>query len=319
MYIYNSEFRLGSNILTASATVLVLDYLFTLDEEINYIWMQPMGFGSILFLLNRYLPFVDTFLALYSQMSIVSPQQCKSLYMVITWLLASGLCVSELILLLRTFAVWQRNSRIFFGLTAMAVSTWAPGIAITFLEIRSFRFEPVPDGAVGCNLVAASKLIMVTFVLLALSETVVCVLTVIKGVQHLRTSSHSWVKHVYRHGLLFYFYLLIITIINMVVPLVAAEPLYKNYLAIPQRVFHSIFCNRVILLISAQRSIRTYASVELTRQHSVTKNNLTGNIDTAINTDLTRQFDVDAMRSDGGEEGPEDEHEMVTYSQDWTR
>ncbi|KAF9039375.1 hypothetical protein BJ165DRAFT_1497821 [Panaeolus papilionaceus] len=208
MYIYSPEFRLGSNALTASATVLVLDYLLTLDEEINYMWMQPKGFGTLLFFLNRYSPFLDTLMALYTQMGVVSPERCKTLYQGITWLVATGLCMSELILLLRTFAMWNHKKAIFFILATMSTLTWGPGIAITYLEIASFRFEPVPEGAVGCRLVSASKLIWVTFILLAFSETVICILTVMKGIHHLRSSSQTWVKHVYRHGLIFYFYLL---------------------------------------------------------------------------------------------------------------
>ncbi|KAF8152308.1 hypothetical protein B0H34DRAFT_112391 [Crassisporium funariophilum] len=221
MYLYSREYIIGSNVLTASATVLVYDVFLTLNDEINYIWLQPWTLGTFLYWVNRYLPFADTFMALYLQMSVTNIPKCHTFYEAITWMIATGLMVSELILLLRTYAMWQRRRSILIGLGSMSFVTFGPGIALTFLEIKSFKFDEVPLGGLGCNLQTASKLIMISYVLIAFSETVVVVLTLMRGREHLRNSQSSWVKHIYRHGLLFYAYLLIITIINMVVPLVA--------------------------------------------------------------------------------------------------
>lgn len=297
--------------------VLVYDALLTIGDEINYVWFQPWTLGSFLFMINRYLPFIDTSMGLYLQLTETSPSQCEMYYNGITWLIAIGLMVSELILLLRTWALWERSRKILLILGGLSTATFVPGILITHWEIKSLHFGAVPEGGVGCNLISASKIIMVAYVLIALSETVVVVLTIIKGQQHrARNSRSSWVKRVYRHGLIFYFYLLAITVVNMVVPVAASQPRYKNYLAVPQRVFHSIFCNRVILLIQRQRSIRTNPPEEATEQHrSISKPRYTGNaLDTGIETRYSRDLDLDIRYEVG-----EDEHEMSTYNQDWTR
>jgi len=220
---------------------------------------------------------------------------------------------SELIILLRTWALWERSKWVFYLLGGMSSLTMAPGIAVTALEIKSFQFGHVPDGGLGCRLESSSKLIFIAYFLIALSETFVVTLTIKKGLEH-RNSNDSFVKHVYRHGLLFYLYLLAITLTNLIVPFVASEPLYKNYLAVPQRIFHSIFCNRVILLIQGQRTIRINASQEQSRSRSISKTNFTGNLlDSAIHTNYTTR-DLDGQFEIG-----EDEHEMSTYRQDWTQ
>jgi len=267
-------------------------------------------------MVNRYLPFVDTSLGLYLEFAQPTPGQCECYYTAITWMIAVGLMVSELILLLRTWALWERSKMIFLFLGGMSSLTFVPGILITHFEIKSLRFGEVPPGGRGCNLLSASKLIMAAYVLIALSETVVVVLTIKKGLQHrARGSQSSWVKNVYRHGLLFYLYLLVITIVNMVVPLVAAQPLYKNYLAVPQRVSHSIFCNRVILFIQQQRSLHSHPPEEVRQeQRSISKHYTSNGLDTAIDTRYSRDLDVDNQSEVG-----EDEHEMSTYRQDWTR
>ncbi|KAF8966824.1 hypothetical protein BDZ97DRAFT_1806687 [Flammula alnicola] len=209
MYLYSEEYIVASNFLTATASVLVWELIITLDDEINYIWQQPWTLGTILFAVNRYLPFVDTFMALYLQMTVTTQEMCRSYYTAITWIVAIGLMVSELIILLRTWALWQRKRIIFFILGGMSTLTFGPGIAVTSLEIKSLRFGDTPLGGRGCKLEEASKTILVAYALIALSETVVVTLTVIRGMDHLRSSSRSsWVTRVYGYGLLFYIYLL---------------------------------------------------------------------------------------------------------------
>jgi len=275
------------------------------------------------------MPFVDTFMGLYLSFVVTTPQMCRTFNQAITWLIAVGLMVSELIILMRTWALWERRKSIFLLLGGMSSLTFVPGIVVTYLEIKSFKYGDVPAGGLGCRLETSSKLIFVAYCLIALSETVVVILTIRKGLEH-RNSNDTFVKHVYRHGLLFYVYLLTITLTNLVVPLVASEPLYKNYLAVPQRIFHSVFCNRVILLIQGQRTIRLNASREASRSRSISKTNFTGNLlDSAIHTNYTTR-DLDNYTTRDLDNYPttdhdiqyvvgEDEHEMSTYRQDWTQ
>ena len=49
---------------------------FNLDQ-VNYVWAEPWSFGSILFLLNRYSPFIDAFMYI----------DCKVYRVMLTWTL----------------------------------------------------------------------------------------------------------------------------------------------------------------------------------------------------------------------------------------
>ncbi|KAF8966819.1 hypothetical protein BDZ97DRAFT_1657186, partial [Flammula alnicola] len=53
--------------------------------------------------------------------------------------------------------------------------------------------------------------------------------------------------------LLFYIYLLTISLANVLVPILAPR-MFANWLATPQRVMHSVLGNRVLLLILKQRA-----------------------------------------------------------------
>jgi len=43
-----------------SQVLLVYDYSCTLNQELEFIWSKPLSVGSLLFFVNRYLPFLDT-------------------------------------------------------------------------------------------------------------------------------------------------------------------------------------------------------------------------------------------------------------------
>ncbi|KAF8203349.1 hypothetical protein BJ912DRAFT_352814 [Pholiota molesta] len=258
MRFFSTDYIYSSNVLLTAATVLVWEILTTLDDEVNYIWKQPWTLGTFLFWANRYLPFFDTIIAMRMQFSRdMSPAACRTHYLGMTWVMITGLILAEFIIILRTWAIWKHKRSVRIFLAAMSFCTLLPAIATLVVEIHSFRFAPTTEHGYGCNLVYAERLIVVPYCMVAISETVVVILTLARGINHLSLSSKtSWVGRVYGYGLMFYIYLLVFTLINIVVPLVAQQPRYKSYLAVSQHVFHSIFCTRVILFIQRQRWAR---------------------------------------------------------------
>ncbi|TDL25238.1 hypothetical protein BD410DRAFT_632535 [Rickenella mellea] len=49
----------------AAVTVLIWDYLITLPDEVALVWTSSWKISKTLFLLNRYLAFVDPFMLLH--------------------------------------------------------------------------------------------------------------------------------------------------------------------------------------------------------------------------------------------------------------
>uniref|UniRef100_A0A8H8CFU3 DUF6533 domain-containing protein n=1 Tax=Psilocybe cubensis TaxID=181762 RepID=A0A8H8CFU3_PSICU len=195
--------QLVQSTLVACGTLLVYDYICTLDQEIAYAWTASWSFGTVLFFLNRYLPFVDTFLSLHLKFSVNTPEV-----------------------------------------------TFIPAIVVTRIEVASFVyvFSELP----GCHLASASEIIIVAYIFLGLSETVMAVLTAIKAYRHFQNSRSGWITKLYREGLLFYLYLVSISLANVLVPILAPR-IFGSWLATPQRVMHSVLCNRVLLHIFKQR------------------------------------------------------------------
>ncbi|KAG7085761.1 hypothetical protein E1B28_003302 [Marasmius oreades] len=245
-------FKLVPANFVVSATLLVYDYLCTLEQELAYVWSRPWSLGSIMFLFNRYLPFVDTFLYLGMRFGPLSAQQCLHTTNATLWLMYIGVVLSELILMLRTYALWERSRRILLVLSLTVLLLLIPGTVIVYKETRTFRFEE-SSTTIGCKPNATSNIGFVAYVLLLVNETIVVGLTIVKGYQHLHRTNSQWVLQMYQDGILFYIYLLTLSIGNILSTLV--NPGMGPWLVSLQRILHSLLANRVFFVMFSGQSV----------------------------------------------------------------
>ncbi|SJL06696.1 uncharacterized protein ARMOST_10038 [Armillaria ostoyae] len=241
------QIDLTSASLVASCMLLVYDWACTLDQEADYVWSHPLSFRAMLFFMNRYMPFVDAFISMSLAFTQNSPEKCVKHFKVVTWFTVAGILLCEVILMLRTWAIWERKRSVMIGFIILILVAAVPSFVFTDLELNSLVYRKVNT---GCSRIHASPIIIGAYLLLLFCETVIAVLMVIKAIQHLRPPYSPWVAKLYRDGLLFYLYLLILSLANVLVPI--CVPALSNWLATPQRVFHSIFCTRILLLIMKQ-------------------------------------------------------------------
>jgi len=182
-----------------------------------------------------------------------SPKDCLDAFTVVTWFIVLGTIVSEIILMLRTYAIWERKRFVLIILSSLIVVVFPAAVIITHLEVKSLVYIlPIDQTETGCHLAHAKPLILVAYVFLVLTETAMAVLTAVRAYV-LRRSHSRWVMQLHQDGLLFYFYMLLISIANIIVPIIA-PPVFSNWLPVPQHVIHSTCCNRVLFLILQQRS-----------------------------------------------------------------
>ncbi|KAI0342229.1 hypothetical protein BDW22DRAFT_1429098 [Trametopsis cervina] len=229
--------------------LLIYDYLLNVNKEVTLMWPMRFGFVKILFFLTRYMPFVDVTLVLYYQLKEnITAQTCERLYTSAGWMIVIGISIAEAILVVRTWAIWGQGKRMACILAAVFVVCLTPVLVIEHIFLQSVAFSPHPGRATpGCLLSGGSSIIAVSFAIVILFETFVLILTLIKGVQHYRWGGYRGVVAVfYRDGVLFYLYLLGMSVINLIV-IVAAPRDLADMLAILQRVLHSCLSARVLL------------------------------------------------------------------------
>ncbi|ESK85357.1 Nbs1 [Moniliophthora roreri MCA 2997] len=220
--------------LAVSTTLLVYDWICTLDQEVVHIWSKPgpWSLGSVIFLFNRYMPFVDIFLSIHLTFGTPAPSsaECLLLMKATSWLTFTGLALSEFVLMLRTYALWERSRRVLLAFIAMFAILVIPGIIVTQMEVRSLQFGPSTD--ISCQLIEASNIVFVSYLLLLFCETIIAGLTLVKGYQHLRRTRSRWVVRLYKDGLFFYIYLCLLSLGNIITFIftdVRERAVYKEY------------------------------------------------------------------------------------------
>ncbi|CAA7269366.1 unnamed protein product [Cyclocybe aegerita] len=290
--------------VTAILCLLVYDYLCTLDREIAYVWCRPRTFGTYLFLLNRYLPFVDVSMALYALKHPLTPEGCHRTYSTITWFQVSGIAIAQIILYLRTIAIWERNPKVMGILGTMFIATVTVGIVSTKRAMDMLSFAPniVAPLWFGCTVRTTTPIILVLGIMILISETTIVILTLIRAYQRLRYSNSSWVHQLYKRGYIYYFYMLGLTILNIVIPFLVVPPL-RTLFADPQRCLHSIICNRIIFLIHSRQKVdrRTDADDEGTSSRRASRMpwSQTQTGDVVILSTVLNTFHTDPEHYDG--------------------
>jgi len=232
--------------------ILVYDYLLTLPRETFLIWPTPWNATKILFLITRYLPFVDVALYMHDiRMRNASADTCLVIHRARSWLVWFGLSLPEAILSLRTWATWDRDRRLAIGLLIFFAMIWIPSIALATTVIKAVEFvalSGLPNSS-GCVPVAHhSDIARICWILLLTYDAGLCLLMLIRAVKWFKDGCVSeFALTVFRNGLLYYLVLLTMTFANVFLGLS-----WQYNFTLTQRFIHTIIACRVILDIRGQ-------------------------------------------------------------------
>ncbi|KAL1742517.1 hypothetical protein HDZ31DRAFT_65905 [Schizophyllum fasciatum] len=239
-------------VLLASLTVLAFDTVATFADQVDYVLTPPYSYGTLLYLLLRLFPFVDGIMAVELTFAHPSAIRCRTENRIVTCVIVIGILLSEGVLALRTYALYNRTRWISYVLGGIWMCTVVPALVITGLELASleYHYSPLP----GCHYAHASPIIIGAYLLLVVSETAVLGLTIAMAIRHLRRATraaHGWVFKLYRDGVVFYMSVVLISLLNVLLPIIDAD--YANWLASPQHTIHGICSCRILMLILKQR------------------------------------------------------------------
>ncbi|KLO06686.1 hypothetical protein SCHPADRAFT_945899 [Schizopora paradoxa] len=270
---------LNKYLIISAEAILVYDYFLMLPAEIEHIWMTKWGFGSLLYLLTRYIAFVESpFMILYAfdiglGSSPNAKMLCESAYKIAGWLALWGIYVSSNILYLRTASIWGWTKRALACVVVanlIVLSVTIPSLSkslgsmkcIVFLHLSFFLPyadeylnvfyhsldipSPVPS-MFPCNAEFTINTVYLDFVMVIITEICVIALTVYKRI-------HSWPKHstpllrlLYHDALLFFCCLIIVSILNLILYTTPSLKDYFQLLVQMQYILHSVSTARIIL------------------------------------------------------------------------
>ncbi|KAJ8088102.1 hypothetical protein PM082_013653 [Marasmius tenuissimus] len=264
--------------IVASLAILIYDTVITLDQEYRYVWQRKWHFVDVLYLVTRYATFIDTTIAVYERLD-PNFTDCDGLMTFTTIFSGFGIGLSELILMIRTYALYDTSKKIlaFFvvlWLSVGGVNFWAVMRWTQSFDSYIQTFPPEATMSIRCYLGRASNIGLVCYMSLLAGETVIVLMTVWKvcitwwtTTRNVSIRSSPLIVSFYRDGILFYCCILPFTIINVIALLGLPEGLFliadtlvhpvlfaidgslKPRLIRPLRVIHSILACRLVLHI----------------------------------------------------------------------
>jgi len=203
----------------ADMALLAYDYMLTFLEEVEFVWKKPFSPVTLVFVITRYLPFIDnTFASIYDFVPNLSSPACKLLYRFQYWSFVVGICIAEVVLILRTIAIWHGDKRIAIFLGTLAAGIVAPVLYYiakylqTFTDpFEAFRslspaFHKLISTLPSCTAAASRDHIIIFYVLFTVSEAVVLMLTLLRAKAY-RAEPFKLFKALYHDGIAFSTYL----------------------------------------------------------------------------------------------------------------
>jgi len=158
--------------------------------------------------------------------------------------------LSEVVLSIRTWAVWGRNRIIGVGLGALVIAHFCVQCVFATLFLRSIQYGPsIYPGYRGCSFTKAGKTLWVNYSTITLVEATVFVLMIISTYKTYKSGCMGKLSHItHRDGLVFYIGLLCVSVANTVSTVVL--PAYKiTFLTPLLDVLYPVLTTRIVLNI----------------------------------------------------------------------
>ncbi|KAL5525985.1 hypothetical protein ACEPAG_7323 [Sanghuangporus baumii] len=172
----------------ASSTIIVFDYLLTLDQEIQFIWKARWSIGKLLFFVNRY---YTLFVVGFNNYALFSPKLSDDVRLHwFRWQGWTGLvaaALAETILQLRLYALYYGNKKVLalmvsFFISAMASSAIIMGITLRGVEARAHLIP----GTDFCIPIHVSSHFYAFWIPILCFEALLCALACIRGYRSYR-------------------------------------------------------------------------------------------------------------------------------------
>jgi len=244
-------------LFVSTVMLLVYDWLLMLSKEVQYVWRSSWNYTKVLYLMARYTPFAAMALMVRNQLAFdASPESCQKAVRTACWISFVGVDVTEIIIFIRTYAVWNKDKRVGIGLALLWVGVQIPTgiLAEKFLDTLDFIQNPYPDLFRGCLALSATKTIYSSWVMFVLMEGIVLALMVTSALRTYRKNTSKFMNVIYMDGIRFSLYMFCVTVVNVVTTIY----LPIDFIAIGsclEIVLHSILaCRLVIGLREASKS-----------------------------------------------------------------
>ncbi|KJA25093.1 hypothetical protein HYPSUDRAFT_38053 [Hypholoma sublateritium FD-334 SS-4] len=176
--------------------------------------------------------------------------ECSLVFKTNVALFVFGLGAGEVIMTIRTWAVWQKNRTMMYILPIFYVVIWTGAFVAMGIFLTRLEFAPDPRNAyIGCYATGTSPIIFVPWVLLLFYDAVMFCLMAIPTYKLYRSGSSSrFIRIVHRDGVVYYLYLFVLSLANIIITLTFPSDLILVF-SLMSRIIHAVLACRVVLHI----------------------------------------------------------------------
>ncbi|KAL5520194.1 hypothetical protein ACEPAG_9407 [Sanghuangporus baumii] len=226
------DLRITNSISLASLVVLLYDTSLTLrtsSSEIEYVWKANWSYGKVLFFLNRYPVVAISIVMIISNMNVASSLKlavrCEISYRLDGWSMMALILPVQLIFVLRTFALWERNRKVLaFLILLMLACDSVIGVSIWMSERIGSVMLPQEPGlreVLGCystmSGISSYKVIIPAVAALMVFDAVVLALTILRFIRIRKDGegNGSVIRILFRDGVIYYIVVLASNVANL--------------------------------------------------------------------------------------------------------
>jgi xanthosine utilization system XapX-like protein len=221
--------------------ILIFDFSITFQDEVKWTWSRPWDITRVIFAISRYLPFIGSGLTVYAALRVSGPPPPSLAENIIHII---GIIAAEGLLVIRTWAFWQKSKRVLIGLVAYGAVTIIAAVSMNVFpnhQLISADMSTLP----GQGGFESSRNAALVYAILALFECVILALTVFKKFSDYRQVKSSIITTVYGGSMFYMLCIIAITVTNVIID--AVFPLgYTNMFDTLQVVIHSVLSSRIM-------------------------------------------------------------------------
>lgn len=249
----NLEIKLQLQV--ASSALLVYDYMLTFSSEVEFVWKKSFTPVTLVFAITRYLPFLDnSFGNLYDFALHLPFSVCVLSTRIWLFSFMIGVCTAQIVLILRTVAIWGGNKRIVIFLGSLLTGLVALALYYAIKYLQNFEQTTIETSnpllaayiseSPACVISVSNDHTAPLYVAIMVFESVILLLTLSKAKAY-RSESSRLSKAVFFDSITFFILLLILSILNVAIIPTPGDS--NNYLTSLHRDIHSILTGRIIL------------------------------------------------------------------------
>lgn len=255
---YLHVLRTESYIHAGCIALWCFEYTSTLFSEVQLLWFSSWSITKVLFLLMRYMQAFLVGSIVYQGYTPhrLAKNDCFFVEKLVAVLIRIGMFLSEVIFTLRTWAVWGKCRRGGIWLTLAFFVVAVPCFVPTIIWLPTFTLSPVqvPRQVIpsGCGNTIVSALRLAEYISISIFHLLNVTLLAVRAHRSFinRKSLNSFARLVYRDGIMYYLYLILFDLLNIII-IIVLPPHYSEIFTVPQEFLGSILSCRMILNLRA--------------------------------------------------------------------